>query len=187
FNASGCPPILDFYISNRKECINSNKFVYKEIERLKPDTIILSAYWSMYDGTDGWEKLDTDKLVATISKLKSLGIKNIILIGHLPSFTVSQPELLRRRTFFDNIPIRTYSKFKSTVNLYDKKIRDVASLTGINFISPLDILCDANGCLLSETKENILPFSFDYGHLNATGSNFLVSKFFELKLIKFSH
>lgn len=187
FNASGCPPILDFYISNRKECINSNKFVYKEIEILKPDTIILSAYWSMYDGTDGWEKLDTDKLVATISKLKSLGIKNIILIGHLPSFTVSQPELLRRRTIFDNIPIRTYSKFKSTVNLYDKKIRDVASLTGINFISPLDILCDANGCLLSETKENILPFSFDYGHLNATGSNFLVSKFFELKLIKFSH
>lgn len=187
FTASGCPPILDFYISNRRECINSNKFVYKEIERLKPDTIVLSAYWSMYDGTDGWENLDTDKLVATISKLKSLGIKNIVLIGHLPSFTVNQAELLRRRTFFDNVPIRTYSKFKSTVNLYDKKIKDIALLTGINFISPLDILCDVNGCLLSATKENIFPFSFDSGHLNANGSNFLVSKFFELKQIKFSH
>jgi peptidoglycan/LPS O-acetylase OafA/YrhL len=187
FNASGCPPILDFYINKRRECINSNKFVYKEIERLKPDTIVLSAYWSMYDGTEGWENLDTDKLIATISKLKSLGIKNIVLIGHLPVFTVNQAELLRRRTFFDNVPIRTYSKFKSTVYLYDKKIKDIASLTGIDFISPLDILCDANGCLLSATKKNILPFSFDYGHLNADGSNFLVSKFFELKQIKFSH
>ncbi len=187
FSASGCPPILDFYVNNRQGCINSNKFVYQEIERLKPDTIILSAYWSMYDGTDGWENLDTEKLVATIAKLKLLGVKNIVLIGNLPSFTVNQAELLRRRTLLDNVPIRTYSKFNSTVFLYDKKIRDIASLTSVDFISPLDILCDANGCLIAATKDNILPFSFDNNHLNANGSNFLVSKFFELKKIKFSH
>ena len=187
FTASGCPPILDFYISNSKECINSNKFVYKEIERLKPDTIVLAAYWSMYDGAANWENLDTEKLVSTITKLKLLGIKNIILIGHLPNFTVNQADLLRKRTIFDNVTVRTYTNFKPTVNLYDKKIRDIALLMGVTFISPLDILCDANGCLLSATSENILPFSFDSGHLNTNGSNFLISKFFELNLIKFSN
>jgi hypothetical protein len=185
FTASGCPPILDFYISNRKECFNSNQFVYKEIERLKPDTIVLSAYWSMYDGTGGWENLDIDKLVSTISKLKLLGIKNIVLIGHLPSFTVNQADLLRRNTFFNEISTRTYSKFKPTVKLYDNKIRDVAFLMDIEFISPLDVLCDTNGCLLSATNKNILPLSFDYGHLNSNGSIFLVSKFIELKLLNF--
>lgn len=185
FSASGCPPILDFYISNSKECINSNKFVYKEIQRLKPDTIVLAAYWSMYDGSDGWEILDADKLVATISELKLLGIKNIVLIGHLPAFTTNQADILRRHSVWDRVVTRSYYKFKSAANVYDQKIKGIASLTGVDFISPLDILCDASGCLLSVPGDRISPLSFDYGHLTSDGSNFLVSKFFELNLIKF--
>jgi peptidoglycan/LPS O-acetylase OafA/YrhL len=187
FTASGCPPILDFYISKRKECINANNFVYKEIQKLKPDTIILGAYWSLYNGTNGWENLDEGKLVATISKLKSIGIKNIVLVGHLPIFEVNQTDLLRKRYISDNVPTRTYSKFKTEANIYDKKIRDIAALMEISFISPLDILCNTNGCLLSVTSDNITPLSFDYGHLTSNGSQFLVSKFFELKLIKFTY
>ena len=185
FSASGCPPILDFFVSKRKECINSNKFVYEEIKRLKPDTLILAAYWSMYDGTDGWENLDTDKLVTTISKLQSRGIKNIVLIGHLPAFTLNQADLLRRRTIWDQIDTRTYNKFKPTVKIFDKKIRDLAVVTGVKFISPLDILCDSNGCLLSIPGNNVLPLSFDYGHLTTNGSIFLVTRFFESDQIKF--
>ncbi len=107
--------------------------------------------------------------------------------GHLPAFTVNQADLLRKRTIWDKVDSRTYSKFKSTVNTYDKKIRDVASITGISFISPLDILCDTNGCLLSVPGDNISPLSFDYSHLTTNGSNFLVSKFFELNLINFTN
>ncbi len=33
----------------------------------------------MYDEAGGWEILDTVKLATTISKLKSLGTKNIVL------------------------------------------------------------------------------------------------------------
>ena len=186
FTASGCPPILDFYISKRKECINSNKFVYKEIERLKPNTIVLSAYWSMYDGTDGWENLDTDKLVATISKLKSLGIKNITIIGHLPVYSLVQAEMLKRKFEWSKVDTVTYKNFKPTAKLADDKIKNIALNHGINFISPLEILCQSSGCLISIPGDNIVPLSFDYGHLTTNGSEFLVSKFFESNSIKFS-
>ena len=184
YTASGCPPILDFYLNNRKECINSNNSVYEEIKRLKPDSVILSAYWSMYDGSENWETLDTKKLSNTISKLKSLDINNIILVGHLPVYKINQADLLRKHTIWDKVNTKTYSKFKQSTYVYDNKIRDIASATGIDFISPLDILCDLDGCLLSVPGNEITPLSFDYGHLNHDGSIFLVSKFFESNLIK---
>jgi hypothetical protein len=186
FTASGCPPILDFYISNRKECINSNSFVYKEIERLKPDTIVLAAYWSKYDGTDGWESIDTEKLVATISKLKLLGIKNITIIGSLPVFSVRQADMLNKRFSWSKVDTVTYKNFKPTAKFYDDYIKNIALNLGINFISPLEILCQSYGCLISIPGDNIAPLSFDYGHLTTNGSEFLVSKFFESNLIKFS-
>jgi peptidoglycan/LPS O-acetylase OafA/YrhL len=184
FTASICPPILDFYISKRKECISSNKFVYKEIERLKPDTIVLASYWALYDGTDGWENIDSDKLVATISKLKLLGIKNITIIGQLPVYSVRSPDMLYKKYFWSKVHTVTYKNFRPTARAADDNIRNIALTLGVNFISPLEILCGSSGCLISIPGDNITPLSFDYGHLTTNGSEFLVSKFLESKLIK---
>ncbi len=189
FTASGCPPILNFYIENIQGCINSNKYVYEELKILKPDIVIMAASWASYDVKYGLETLYYDKLIETIDKLKLLGIKNIIILGPLPMYKVNQANLLIKRSSSNKIPNRTYSKFKPIINTYDEKIKNIASLTGVSFISPLDILCDFNGCLLSLPwggASNIQPFSFDDSHLTSTGSIFLVSKFFELNLIKFT-
>jgi peptidoglycan/LPS O-acetylase OafA/YrhL len=71
------------------------------------------------------------------------------------------------------------------VTLYKK---DAFANTKINLDYLLErIVASEKQVADGKAPSNILPFSFDYGHLNAIGSNFLVSKFFELKLIKFSH
>lgn len=57
---------------------------------------------------------------------------------------------------------------------------------GVSYISPLDILCDRTGCLISIPGKKITPLSYDYGHLNADGSEYLVSEFFSLNLINAS-
>lgn len=187
FSASGCPPILDFYVANRKECINSNHFVFNEIKRLNPEVLVLAANWEMYDGgTEGkWEYLDIDKFNITISKLKALGIKNIILIGQLPVYSFNQADMLKRKFLWSKVDTVTYKNFKPTANAADSKIKNLALSTGINFISPLEILCQPAGCLISIPGDKIKPLSYDYGHLTADGSEFLVSKFFESNLIKF--
>lgn len=189
FTSSGCPPVLDFFIANRPGCDHINKFVYGEIKRLKPDTLVLAGYWSMYNGDPigRWESLDTKKLSKTIQRVKELGIRNIILVGHLPIYTGRQSDMLKRRHLWDKVETRTYRKFNRSAILYDDKIRDVAKLSGINFVSPLAILCDSLGCLIAENSDDIKPFSFDYGHLTEIGSEFLVSKFFEGHFINIIH
>lgn len=183
YTTSGCPPILDFQVSNRKECENINSSVLQKIQELKPDTVVMAGYWSMYNGLNGWEELDFIKLELTIKKLKSLDVKHIVLVGSLPVYTVNQVDMLRRRFEWENIPLRTYKNFNSSAFELDEQIGLTAKKSGIDFISPLKLLCDETGCLISVSSNDLEPLSWDYGHLTSTGSIYLVSKFFNNNLI----
>ena len=188
FNASGCPPILDFAVSKRKECIYINNIVFKKIEILKPDILILSANWLIYNNinVDDLETLDYEKFNITVSKIKEIGIKNIIIIGQLPVYNVRQAHMLKIQSIWSKKPdLITYKNFNENATIADDKLKEFAIKLGVNFISPLDILCKSSGCLISIPGDNITPLSWDNGHLNTNGSIFLVSKFFELNLIKF--
>lgn len=188
FTASGCPPVLDFNVSARPECARINAYVFGELQKLKPQTLVLAGYWGLYNGDKkiGWDFLDPQKLVSTIGRLKGIGIQNIVLIGPLPTYTVKQAEMLKKKYVWDDVPVRTYRNFEFGDNFYDQEIRDVARTAGVEFISPLDFLCDKAGCLLSESNDPIVPLSFDYGHLTASGSAYVVSRFFDAHLIRIS-
>jgi len=187
FTSSGCPPILNFKVDKRIKCIENNNFVLSEIKRLKPQNVVLGAYWSLYDGTDGFNRFDAGKLIETIRILKELQIQNITVIGHLPSYTINQPDILRSNIFYSSvIKDRTYSKFRNDSIIYDKIIRKISEFSGVNFVSPLDLLCNDQGCLLAVPgiEKNLL--SFDYGHLTSNGSEYLVSRMFDSKLLTIS-
>lgn len=186
FSAGGCPPILDFYITNTKKCIQSNKFVFEQIKILKPDILVLSANWEMYDSKKStWEDLDIEKFNMTIKKIKLLGIPNIIIIGQLPSYYVNQINMLRKKFLWSKVNTITYKNFSSSAKPADEKMKNLSLNLGINFISPIEILCQPVGCLISIPGDNITPLSFDGAHLTTNGSEFLVSKFFDSNLIKF--
>ena len=188
FNASGCPPILDFFIRNRKECINSNNYVFNQIKRLKPDVLVLGANWEMYDGSpeSKWEKLDGEKFISTLRRVKEAGVKNIVVIGQLPIYSTNQADLLKRKFLWTKVDTVTYKNFKPSAIPADSNIRDLSLRSSVKFISPLDLLCQTSGCAISIPGDKITPLSYDYGHLTAVGSEYLVSKFFQNKLIKVS-
>lgn len=188
FTASGCPPVLDFNVNNKPECARINAYVFSELEKLKPRTLVLASYWGLYNGDkkDKWDLLNSEKIVSTVNKLKNIGIKNIVLVGPLPVYSVKQAEMVRKKYVWDTIYVRTYRNFDSSARLYNDEIKDVARTTGINFISPLDMLCDKSGCQISISDDPIVPLSFDYGHLTADGSIYLVSRFFGANLIPLS-
>jgi peptidoglycan/LPS O-acetylase OafA/YrhL len=188
FNASGCPPILDFFVRNRKECINSNNYVFNQIKRLKPDVLVLGANWEMYDGSpeSKWEKLDGEKFISTLRRVKEAGVKNIVVIGQLPIYSTNQADLLKRKFLWTKVDTVTYKNFKPSAIPADSNIRDLSLRSSVKFISPLDLLCQTSGCAISIPGDKITPLSYDYGHLTAVGSEYLVSKFFQNKLIKVS-
>jgi peptidoglycan/LPS O-acetylase OafA/YrhL len=188
FNASGCPPILDFFVGNRKECINSNNYVFNQVKRLKPDVLVLSANWEMYDGSPvtKWEKLDDEKFISTLIRIKEAGVKNIVVVGQLPIYSTKQADLLKRKLLWTKVETMTYKNFKPTAISADKNMRDISLRSGVKFISPLDVLCDTSGCTISIPGDKITPLSWDYGHLTTLGSEYLVSKFFQSGLIQIS-
>lgn len=179
YTVSACPPIMNFDGGQKRDCARLNQFTMQRIQQLKPDTLVMAGYWAQYNGTKGWEKLDTDKLSATIDMVKKAGVRNIVLVGSLPVFSVSQPEMLKRAYVWSKIETRTYRNFLPAARTTNDQIRAVAEKSAVSFISPMDYMCDEHGCLLSLTTEKVVPLAYDYGHLTTQGSDHLVSQFFE--------
>jgi hypothetical protein len=142
----------------------------------------------MYDGSPvtKWEKLDDEKFISTLIRIKEAGVKNIVVVGQLPIYSTKQADLLKRKLLWTKVETMTYKNFKPTAISADKNMRDISLRSGVKFISPLDVLCDTSGCTISIPGDKITPLSWDYGHLTTLGSEYLVSKFFQSGLIQIS-
>jgi peptidoglycan/LPS O-acetylase OafA/YrhL len=167
--ASACPPLLGFEETNTRYCRTINDRVVDQIAAEKPDKVVLAARWTIYD----WRT----KLAFTIARLREIGIRRIDLIGPVPQWPENLPTLLYRTYRADpahHVPTRMLNS--ETIKL-DRLIHQFADEMTINYISPIEILCDRDGCLtrLGDTSESLLQFDKD--HLTAQGSGYLVSRF----------
>lgn len=169
--ASGCPPILGLEIPDKPHCKEINSKMLSVIRDTHPTRVVLSAVWTNYD---------LAKLDDTVLRIRALGVTNIDLIGPVPQWVDVLPKQLY--AYFKNfvphvIPYRMNFGLNENFVSVDYILNRKASRLHINYISPKDILCDANGCLtrLGETGETLT--AWDHGHLTNAGSEYLVSKF----------
>ena len=181
YTASGCPPILGVGVSWRPMCEGINKFVFEEISRKKPKTIILHANWILYD-----DQKPVVNLVNTFEYIRDVSpLSKIILVGGVPQYAPSLPTFMvnRRVTLANNAKLVSPSYVK--IASLDSQISDVAASFGVDFFSPLNSLCDAVGCLVSSRYEGrLMPTAWDYGHLTSAGSVHLATKFMSSHLQK---
>ena len=166
-----CPPILDFIKNDRPNCKKINDDIFSYIKSAKPQIVVLSAWWNDYD----WMGVEN-----TITKLKSIGVKYIYLIGPLPQWSDHVPSLIYRRYKSDplrQIPERMSYGLKSDFEKIDTQLRTIALREEIQYLSPRSLLCNAQGCLVlvGDLKKNYI--AFDTTHLTIDGANFLVTKF----------
>jgi peptidoglycan/LPS O-acetylase OafA/YrhL len=172
---SGCPPVLGMHVESRPQCTRINEAVLAEVKQLSPDVVVLAAYWSLYDGIDGYDRLDDEELLETLKQLEASGVPRVIVMGHLPTFTVDEPEVARA-TFVPHRYDRTLEHFDPRSRLFDDRIRAVASRSHASFVSPIDLLCNAEGCLVSASPVELLPVAWDYGHLTKEGATLLARR-----------
>ena len=178
YNSPGCPPVLNFDVDNRAGCKSYNTEVLNKIRIAKPDTVILAGYWLLYDGKHYknrilWNRLSDEKLSDTLLVLKSFGIRNVVVIGQLPTFSQSQTKI-GRHTFVQDVKNRTFSDYIYESNTMDNRIRNIAKNNNITFISPIDTLCNNDGCLISTSLKKFTPLAWDYGHLTTDGSEYFI-------------
>jgi peptidoglycan/LPS O-acetylase OafA/YrhL len=182
YNASACPPIVDFIAAENNSCKDINQYVAQKIKELRPNTVILGACWSLYNGAGKMSVLDYDKLKSTIQLLRNLGIPNIVLVGHLPLFKTGQPDV-GVKEFVANKVDRTYRNFNPVSVQVNEKIRTLANESGVSFVSPIDLLCNAEGCLISTSKAKLTPLAWDNAHLTEVGSTLLIDLAIKNKIL----
>lgn len=186
YNASGCPPILDFIVDGRKGCRDINQYVFQKIKELHPDTVILGAYWSLYNGTGKMNQLDYDKLKSTVQSIQNMGVPHIVLVGQLPFFETRQPDVAAK-VFVANKANRTYRNFDLLSLNANEKLREFANKNGVGFVSPIDLLCNADGCLISTSKATLIPLAWDNAHLTEAGSTLLIDLAIKNKMLYLPH
>lgn len=172
YTGSLCPPILGVTIRWRPACDRLNRHVLTQIQALRPHTVVIAAYWSAYRGQNHWPLLDDAQLQQTLAAVRAAGVPQIVLVGHLPVFDFARP--VGPATFVAGQVDRNRDHLVPTIRALDDRIGRVARASGVVFLSPLQLLCNERGCLISASPQQLIPLTWDNQHLNAAGSTLLI-------------
>lgn len=183
YSSAACPPILGFESNRHPFCLSTNEYIAKElIPKLHPSLIVLSAYWPAYFfPREAIFAKDLIRFKESINSLKQNGITNIVLIGPLPEWEGGLPNLLIKRIVFDqkeDIPDRIVPRGFAKIVELDDEFKKLSKELGIDYVSPIDNLCNAEGCVVRIGAEADSLIAFDHGHLTQAGTEFFVRRIF---------
>ena len=174
YNLGGCPPALGFNSKSRPYCSRANNYVLDKILSATPDLIILAASWALYNGDHpNMGFLQDSELKETIRKLQQKSTAQIMLVGPLPVFLNNQQKI-GRNVFNAKGITRSYRAFCYDVIAIDRHIEELSKALGVNYFSPIDILCNEDGCLMSTSTDVFTPLAWDESHLTNAGSCYVI-------------
>ncbi|RYG14104.1 MAG: acyltransferase [Burkholderiales bacterium] len=141
-----------------------NSALREGIVRRPPDVLVIASRWKPRS-LEGLPSLLADPAVRRA---------NPVLVGPIPEYTAALPRLMvfadRRR----DAGLIERSRDPGVVEI-DRLMRDIAKNAGVPYISLVDALCPGTRqtqCRVSTPAG--VPLQFDYGHLTAEGSGWLV-------------
>lgn len=168
-----CPPILGF---GDDTCQKSNGHIISKIQTLVPTTVIMFAVWSHYQQNWLTESVARQGLLESIRKLKTLGVKNIVVLGPAPNWEDALPKLLYnawKHSFPHKIPERLATGMKPEAQEVDKQLVEMLRSEHIFYVSVLQFMCGEDGCLTHVPGRPSELLTWDYGHLTTEGSVFV--------------
>ncbi|TYK64772.1 acyltransferase family protein [Colwellia echini] len=178
--SAGCKPSLNDSKMKmavfRKSCIHSNKLALESIYKLKPQLVILAQ--SMAHDETQW--------VEIVTKIKSAGVKSVLLIGPLPQWQPSLPKVMIKPIHWtSNENFINDAGLDVTLIELDSIMKNRFADAKLEYISLIDELCRLNtGKYYCRVKVNSGKlFQVDYGHLSDEGSLFVVNEILADKVI----
>jgi len=184
FTSSACPPILDWAKADRPACQPNNARTLEMVRELKPAVVVLAAGWQLYRG-------NAEGLAGTIAKIKAAGAGRVVLIGPGLNWSFPPSRIVLRRWRLDplhavpspRLDYQRYGAYERWEDNHDQvyrrtdkmevRIRSIAQENGAQFISLIEQLCNAEGCLMRAPNSGF-SFYLDPVHLNPNGAEFLL-------------
>jgi len=155
-----CPPILGF--EPRPGCQLLNDANIQAIRDSRPEVVLLYAWWHH-------PRYELGGLEATVEAIRAAGVSRIVLLGPLPLWQKSLPQLLleewKNGPFSRPPPLRLKNGLDLRLSQISDEMRDRAGAMQIQYVDGLSVFCDADGCLTRLRDSSTEPLSYDYGHL----------------------
>jgi hypothetical protein len=171
YTANSCPPIYANDFPGVRYCWQINQFVLSEIERIKPDFVVLDGYWRSY-------RSKTDKLPLTVNLIRKRSpATRILVVGQAPLWQGNLPTILAKRKIDLTGETMLPNALFDTTRALDEKIKSELG-ANVEFVSAADALCNSGNCLAvaQTTYGQFQPTAYDYGHLTQAGAEKVVQK-----------
>ena len=174
--SAGCKPSLTQDSGRttgpRLTCNYSNRTALQSIRELRPEVVVI-AQKDQHDKTH-WKDI--------AARLKSYGVRHIVLLGPLPQWSPSLPSVIANRHWGLNESHISDAALDQSVMAADQAIRHQIDPDAFEFVSLIDRLCVANACLVRLKDDSLLQI--DSGHLSEKGSLYIVKNFVLPELVK---
>ncbi|HGT5390188.1 TPA: acyltransferase family protein [Escherichia coli] len=166
-----CGPIPGAEIGPNKQCKDINAYVYNEILKTKPNTVILAGLWNRYP--------IREKLKSLVSNLHKSGVKKIIIVGPFPYWKDTTLNLIEKfgNDGFGSLPLSLMNEGVYVLG-NDKYLSNFAQeISYVSYVSPIDVICK-NGKCINIIHENgkAYPLQYDNSHLSVEGSRWFIEK-----------
>jgi hypothetical protein len=153
-----------------------NSAVYAKLTELRPEVVILMGHWRSYaTNNSASNELDLQALSETVTRLKQIGVRRVVVMGCLPEWSIAQPKVSVRLWHDTGQTVaRDRTFLNPTLASLDELVRTAALSSGATFVAPMTALCNVQGCLLT-ANGNGAPIAWDTAHLTETGSDYVVT------------
>jgi len=167
--SSSCTPYLDVSgPSTTDQCVQSNWFAQKLITETRPDVVVVAQNL----GQTG------ERVEQIYWKLKSLGVKRIVVTGPVPHWTAPLPTLMLTKFWF-NTPRRSYLGVDMDVFASNTRLRaSIKPQDALIYADLTGFMCNAEGCLtyLGDDRKTGIT-SYDDTHLTPATSDYVGKSF----------
>ena len=171
-----CTPLS--LVDKRPACDGYNAWLKKEINALAPDLVVIFAHHMMWaeDENYGESAAYPDYLWAEAEQLKNMGIKQVMILGQIPTWIDTLPHNLNLNFLRKGLPVpqRTWIGVSPDSLKMDEAMRAARTSQGVHYVSLRQALCNEQGCLTHVGQvypEDLLVH--DYGHLTQHGAQYL--------------
>jgi peptidoglycan/LPS O-acetylase OafA/YrhL len=180
--ATYCIPLIentpmDLGMGGTPRCRAINEYVFRQIRALKPDILVMGAYFVLYTQDRGWIYPGYfDALRAGFRALVKDGVKNVVIAGEVPTWSPDLPIIVGLDVLAGRTP-REFSRLglRPDSLAADAALRKVDWGPRVTYVSQAAKLCRDGAC--RQLVGNELPeglIATDYGHYSFDGSIFAV-------------
>jgi peptidoglycan/LPS O-acetylase OafA/YrhL len=190
---AGCPPTVFNGGDDWQTCSENNERVLGLLRRDGADVAILAANWALYDDCLRWEadkdvvarndlgrnRWPVTALGQAIERVRAAGARQVLVLGQFPFY---EEALSLRGAPAEGSSPRLKAGLVRACYRLDQAVRAEALRHGAQFLSPMAVLCDASGCLVSAPVGPPSPWVLDHTHLTRAGADHFVGSALEPSL-----